>query len=589
MTNSDYALEELTISEADNNLGTEDYTAVPTQDYAAVPTQEEDISPPNRDNKASSKIYHAELPRPTLPPAPEWRVFRSFLPRPMLPSMLMIALYILCVILLLLHFLAITKWPKGDYGMGVLRESMDCGSHGTAFMAFIISFPLNCLSGILGLLSSVFKTKKARPHLIIRVVMILTTIPMHLIYNSVFFRSTSAYDAYEVLVSDDFLHHNSTPFILSTLPLLQTSGKTNPLEQDYDMSTPNLSNITTSILQLQEFLTLNQTQSTWTNLTFSSCQSRYKLGTFKTFSNVILVSNYTSLADTNNSALALTILTGHAGPKHQKHQSLVSLCPQDFFSLHKVTLPHQWKFIPSNPKGLFDPYAPSKFPLQTENIFIKSCYSQEIPQKCRLLYSPLILKIATWCLVVMVGCMTLGMLFSERFEEPEASELGYGLMVFGATLVVFVVYIIQLCILGATEAAKRSPSGPSDQAWLLNAFSIINVVQLIDTICDTICGVLTSSRRLTLLYFPISHLFHWFTSGAFSIDLFDRYIITSNSSLPLPGAVIVPSADLSSLWFENMLNNADVGYVATAAYIFVLLIPFLLRIGAGVAVYLACT
>lgn len=261
------------------------------------------------------------------------------------------------------------------------------------------------------------------------------------------------------------------------------------------MSTPNLSNITTSILQLQESLTSNQTQSTWTNLTFSSCQGRYKSGTFETFSNVILVSNYTSPADINNSALALTILTGHGGPKHQKHQSLVSLCPQDFFRAHNVILPPQWKFISSKPKGLFDPYAPSKFPLQTENIFIKSCYSQKVPQKCRLLYSPLVLKIATWCLVVTVGCMTLGVLFSERLEEgPEASEGGYGQLVFLATLVVFVAYIIQLIILGATEAAKRSPSGlrlvllmlsasvvwmsiqeantcDSDQAWLLNVSS----------------------------------------------------------------------------------------------------------------------
>jgi hypothetical protein len=176
MANSDYALEELAISEADNDLDTKDCTA--------VPRQEKDILPPNHDNKASSKIYHAELPRPTSPPASKWRglgrVFRSFVPRPMVPSMLMIALYILCVIVLLLHFLAITKWPKGDYGMGVLRESMDCGSHGSAFMTFIISFPLNGLSGILCMPSSVFKTKKARPHLIIRVLMILTTIPMHL-------------------------------------------------------------------------------------------------------------------------------------------------------------------------------------------------------------------------------------------------------------------------------------------------------------------------------------------------------------------------------------------------------------------------
>ena len=125
------------------------------------------------------------------------------------------------------------------------------------------------------------------------------------------------------------------------------------------------------------------------------------------------------------------------------------------------------------------------------------------------------------------------------------------------------------------------------------AFSIINVVQLIDTICDTICGVIISSLRPTLLYFPISLLWHWFTSGVFSMVLFDRYIITSNSSLPLPGAVIVPSADLSSLWFKDMFDwfnkatygDPEVGFAAMAVCLFVFGIPFLLRAGAGVAVY----
>jgi hypothetical protein len=75
--------------------------------------------------------------------------------------------------------------------------------------------------------------------------------------------------------------------------------------------------------------------------------------------------------------------------------------------------------------------------------------------------------------------------------------------------------------------------------------------------------------------------------------LFDRYIITSNSSLPLPGAVIVPSADLSSLWFKNMFDwfnkatygDPDIGFVALIVCLFVFGIPFLLRIGAGAVIY----
>jgi hypothetical protein len=125
------------------------------------------------------------------------------------------------------------------------------------------------------------------------------------------------------------------------------------------------------------------------------------------------------------------------------------------------------------------------------------------------------------------------------------------------------------------------------------AFSIINVVQLIDTICDTICSIMISSLRLTLIYFPVSVLWHWFTSGVFSMVLFDRYMMTSNSSLPLPGLAIVPSADLSSLWFKNMFEwfnkanygDPDIGFAALIICLFVFGIPFLLRLGAGAVIY----
>jgi len=95
------------------------------------------------------------------------------------------------------------------------------------------------------------------------------------------------------------------------------------------------------------------------------------------------------------------------------------------------------------------------------------------------------------------------------------------------------------------------------------------------------------------MYFPASVLWHWFTSGAFFTVLFDRYMITSNSSLPLPNAVIVPSADLSSLWFKTLFEwfdkatygDPDIGFAALVICLFVFGIPFLLRYGAGVWVY----
>jgi hypothetical protein len=220
------------------------------------------------------------------------------------------------------------------------------------------------------------------------------------------------------------------------------------------MTTPGLDNLTNSMIQLQNSITSNQNQTRWTNITFSACRDRYKEGTFDKFSNVILISNWTSPSNTNNSALELTILTGHAGPKHQKHQSLVSLCPQSFFSTHNITEPQKWEYVASKPHGLFDSYAPKKFPLATQNVFVKSCYSQDVPQKCRLLYSPLIMKIATVCLMVTVACMTLAIFFHERSQEPEGKNV---FVVFVATGVVAVAYVIQLIVMGLSSAAQRSP------------------------------------------------------------------------------------------------------------------------------------
>jgi len=39
---------------------------------------------------------------------------------------------------------------------------------------------------------------------------------------------------------------------------------------------------------------------------------------------------------------------------------------------------------------------------------------------------------------------------------------------------------------------------------------------------------------------------HWFLAGTFAMQVSDRYLITSAD----PGFVVVPYADLASLWFE---------------------------------------
>jgi len=65
------------------------------------------------------------------------------------------------------------------------------------------------------------------------------------------------------------------------------------------------------------------------------------------------------------------------------------------------------------------------------------------------------------------------LLFSESFvENSKTYESEYGTAIWLATMVVFAAYIIQLIILGATEAAKRSPSGPR-LAFLILSISLV--------------------------------------------------------------------------------------------------------------------
>lgn len=88
----------------------------------------------------------------------------------------LLAICAFCGGMLSLHILAALKWPKGDYGIGVLQESLHCGSRGVAFMAFLISIPLNFFATLvayaLGLVTK-------RSSFIIQATAFSTIIPTH--------------------------------------------------------------------------------------------------------------------------------------------------------------------------------------------------------------------------------------------------------------------------------------------------------------------------------------------------------------------------------------------------------------------------
>ena len=78
------------------------------------------------------------------------------------------------------------------------------------------------------------------------------------------------------------------------------------------------------------------------------------------------------------------------------------------------------------------------------------------------------------------------------------------------------------------------------------------------------------------------------------MELIDRYMLTSNSSVAqIPEGKILPSADLSSLWFKSLFEwfnkatygDPDIGVAAMAVCLFLFGVPFILRLGAQAGVY----
>ncbi|OCL12300.1 hypothetical protein AOQ84DRAFT_360764 [Glonium stellatum] len=460
-----------------------------------------------------------------------------------------------CGLLLIPHAFLVYRWPHGDYGIGVLKEHFLCGARAEGFMIFFIQLPVNVIASLIVYAAGYIR---ARAWLPLKIMLFLLSIPAHLF--------APARDSYELLVSYDFLH-GGKPFDLATVPLRQTKGRANTLGRDYHMTLPGLENLTDSVAQVQKSAILGHPLLGWKNMTVKKCLERYQSGTYDQFSNVIVVSNWTAPQNENNSILDLTILSGYAGPKHQTWQALASLCPDSFFEVNNLTEPKVWKNVAGHaPHGACDPYVPKKWKTMQKNVFIKYCFSEEPEEVCRLMYSPLVLKLCFWILVAIVAIMILAFFLIlcgvQTRWEPEPHDV----KIVVAFITVCLSFVVMLFVTAYSSAAHLHPANKRliFATSLLQAFCIINVVQLIDTICDAIIVPWGTSPWYTV----VSFVWHWFLSGTFSMKISDRYFITN---VP-PGFELVPYSDLSSLWFKWL-------FVAVIKYAYTDLFSFLFVLG----------
>lgn len=126
--------------------------------------------------------------------------------------------------------------------------------------------------------------------------------------------------------------------------------------------------------------------------------------------------------------------------------------------------PHEWDYIQSGAAGLFDAYSPKNFSLKQENFFVESGLSRDIPQVCRLLYSPLVLKITTACLVVTLACVSLSILFGNHGDINAGSKITSEAALFiPGSAIVLVAFIIQFFLTAFSSVTQRGPRSKSDQ------------------------------------------------------------------------------------------------------------------------------
>ncbi|MCJ1269241.1 hypothetical protein MMC22_009131 [Lobaria immixta] len=129
---------------------------------------------------------------------------------------------------------------------------------------------------------------------------VLTSLPIHYVYNSIILSALPAYDAYEVMVDERFF--SGEPFDVSAINLTQfefETGAPMPYNTSWQSQWPASARLQQSLESVQ------QDPSSWTNLSNPDCRIKYGLKTYSTYRTVVLVTNWTQNLTSNDSALAV--------------------------------------------------------------------------------------------------------------------------------------------------------------------------------------------------------------------------------------------------------------------------------------------
>ena len=217
------------------------------------------------------------------------------------------------------------------------------------FNTFAIQLPLNVLAGIMVFGSDYVRRSLLAPPVdedrnpgakigyqsyaawkrvgnlrrILWLILIVSSLPLHLLYNSITLAAEPAHDAYEILVDERFF--SGMAFNVSTLNMTQFAsepGAPMPYGTRWPDEWPGSS-------ELQKMLEgVQNNSSSWENLTNPDCRGKYGLDIYSTYRTVILVTGWSQLMSLNDSALALGALPGI--PPVGVPDRFLSMCPTNY-------------------------------------------------------------------------------------------------------------------------------------------------------------------------------------------------------------------------------------------------------------------
>ncbi|KAJ4329190.1 hypothetical protein N0V84_000316 [Fusarium piperis] len=171
------------------------------------------------------------------------------------------------------------------------------------------------------------------PRKVMYVVLLLASLPLYYLSNSLVSTKYSAYNAYEVLVSTSFF--DGRPFDLADIDMTRYGS----LKETPTMPSPGLQwpdeygasdTLNRSLVRLQREPTL------WKKLSRADCVKQFNNAVHTRYRTLVLVTDYDSDNNSSNSALAATVLPGYR--LKSASSSLIALCPDAYLEAYNGTI-----------------------------------------------------------------------------------------------------------------------------------------------------------------------------------------------------------------------------------------------------------